>query len=115
MDAEPALDHREEVAEQAEPGVQPRAGRVDRPADRGNTLRAVVLGLERDDDEIGGKERVPTAQVEVRGAVDEDDVEVALDLVQEVTQRELDRARVASDREIEGIHVGRAREYPNPL
>ena len=77
VDAEPLVEHRDQVAEQVQPRVRPGPDRRDAPLDRRDPLRAVVLGLERDDHVVRGHQRGPRAQVEVRRAVDQDQVEVA--------------------------------------
>ena len=78
MDAEPAVVHREHVAQEPEPRVPPRHGLVDGLLDVDEPLGGEVLGDDRHHDEVAGQECRPGAELEVRRAVDEDDVEVAL-------------------------------------
>ncbi len=80
VDREPGVDHRHQEAEEAERGVRARRYPVDRLADVGDPLGAEVLRLEGDDQGVGRDQGGPRAEVEVGGAVDQDQVITAGDV-----------------------------------
>ena len=92
VDPERLVEHRHQVARQPEPRVVVRQGQVEGPLDVDDPLGPVVLGLDRDDDEVGRQERRPRAEAEVRRAVDQGDVEVAAGLLEEPPEGELELA-----------------------
>ena len=68
-----AVDHRQEHAGDRQARVQPRPDELDRVEQLGEPLERVVLALHRDEDAVGGRERVDRQRAERRRAVDEDE------------------------------------------
>ena len=69
-----AVEHGGQHAEDAQLGVEPVDDLVDRVGQQGDAAQREVLALQRDDDAVGGGERVDGEQPEGGRAVDEDEV-----------------------------------------
>jgi hypothetical protein len=84
------VEERRQQAEDLEVVVQLQLDGVDDLDERGETLDRVVLRLDGDDDARAGDQRVDGEQAERRRAVEDDDVELALDVAgQRVAQDHL--------------------------
>ena len=76
MDAQPAVEHRQQEPGQAHSRVRATLHRRDRVEDGDQTLAAEVFGLERDNDVVASDQGRPRAEVEVGRTVDQGQVVV---------------------------------------
>ena len=74
-EARAPVHHRQEHAAEGEPGVQPRLDQIDGLDELRQPLERVVLGLDRNQQAVGGGERIDGQRAERRRAVEEDERE----------------------------------------
>jgi hypothetical protein len=78
--------HRQQHAFDGERGIERRAHAVDRREQLGDPFEREVLAVERDEDGVGGDERVQREQAQRRGCVDEDEIEARPEGIEQPTE-----------------------------
>ena len=109
----PGVEHGQDDALDVELGVQVVADEVEGGKQLGQSFQGVVLALQRDQNGVGGRQRVDGQQPERRRAIDEDVVVVGLDVGQQAAEasfaaldgRELDFRARERDRRWHDVEV----------
>ena len=84
-----AVEHRDQVAQERQAGIGQFRDQGHRFLDVDDALGTVILGLERDDQEVAGDQRGPGAEMEIRRAVDQDQVVAVAHRLDDVPEADL--------------------------